>query len=91
MSTFALKVTALVLMLLDHIGSYFAPPMLPMGLCFVLRSLGRGAYPLFLFCLAQGYAHTRSRKKYLLRLYCAGLFMAFFSLWVERTFPAEEF
>lgn len=91
MSTFSLKVTALVLMLLDHIGSYFAPPMLPMGLCFVLRSLGRGAYPLFLFCLAQGYAHTRSRKKYLLRLYCAGLFMAFFSLWVERTFPAEEF
>ncbi len=89
MSTFALKMTALVLMLLDHIGFYLAPPILPPALCFVLRSLGRGAYPLFLFCLAQGYAHTRSRAKYLLRLYCSGVLMALFSLWVEAAFPTE--
>ncbi|MCI9480727.1 MAG: conjugal transfer protein TraX, partial [Oscillibacter sp.] len=46
MSIFALKITAAVLMLLDHIGFYFqAAPVW-------LRWLGRGAYPLFLFCMA---------------------------------------
>ena len=79
MSTFALKLTALVLMLLDHIGYYLVPPLSSPGLYLLLRTLGRGAYPLFLFCFAQGYAHTRSRKKYLLRLYLAGVFMAFFA------------
>lgn len=88
MSTFSLKFTALVLMLLDHIGYYFAAS-LPPGLTILLRTLGRGAYPLFLFCLAQGYSHTRSRKKYLLRLYLAGVFMALFSLWVDSAFPTE--
>ena len=45
MSIFALKITAAVLMLLDHIGFYFqAAPVW-------LRWLGRGAYPLFLFCM----------------------------------------
>jgi len=90
MSTFALKLTALVLMLLDHIGYYLVPPLSSPGLYLLLRTLGRGAYPLFLFCFAQGYAHTRSRKKYLLRLYLAGVFMAFFALWADTAFPTES-
>lgn len=88
MTTFSLKLTALVLMLLDHIGYYFEA-LLPPGLYLLLRVLGRGAYPLFLFCLAQGYAHTRSRPKYLLRLYLAGVFMALFALWADTAFPTE--
>lgn len=88
MSIFALKFTALVLMLLDHIGYYFEAS-LPPGLVLLLRALGRGAYPLFLFCLAQGYSHTRSRKKYLLRLYLSGVFMALFALWVDTALPTE--
>lgn len=62
MNIFELKWTAVVLMVLDHVGYYF--PAAPVW----FRWLGRGAYPLFLFCMAQGYAHTRSRKCYLLRL-----------------------
>lgn len=57
MTTFSLKLTAAVLMTLDHVGLYF--PAAP-G---CLRWLGRGAYPLFLFCMVQGYAHTRSRDR----------------------------
>ena len=83
MSIFALKMTAAVLMVLDHIGFYFdgAPEW--------LRWLGRGAYPLFLFCMAQGYAHTRSRKRYLLRLYAMSLFMTVLGLALDTCFPTE--
>ena len=83
MTTFSLKLTAVVLMTLDHIGLYF--PDTPI----VLRLLGRGAYPLFLFCMVQGYAHTRSRKCYLLRLYLLSLFMTALGLFLDSRFPTE--
>lgn len=88
MTTFSLKLTALILMLLDHIGYYFEP-VLPPLLYFLLRLLGRGAYPLFLFTFAQGYSHTHSRKKYLLRLYLSGVFMSLLSLWIDAALPTE--
>ncbi|MCI8809987.1 MAG: conjugal transfer protein TraX [Oscillibacter sp.] len=83
MSIFALKITAAVLMLLDHIGFYFqAAPVW-------LRWLGRGAYPLFLFCMAQGYAHTRDRRRYLLRLYLMSLFMTALGYGLDTNFPTQ--
>ena len=33
-----------------------------------MRVIGRIALPIFAFCVAEGYLHTRNRKKYLLRL-----------------------
>ena len=84
MTVFSLKLTAVVLMTLDHIGLYF--PGAPM----VLRLLGRGAYPLFLFCMVQGYAHTRSRRRYLLRLYGMSLFMTALGLFLDTRFPTES-
>lgn len=84
MNLFTLKMTALVLMVLDHIGFYF--PAAPVW----LRWLGRGAYPLFLFCMAQGCAHTRSRKRYLLRLYAMSLFMTAWGLCLDARFPTER-
>ena len=38
MSTFALKLTALALMLLDHIGYYLVPPLSSPGLYLLLRN-----------------------------------------------------
>ena len=61
----ALKLIAMVSMVLDHVGDMFWP-----GATW-LRMAGRLAMPIFAFCIAEGYAHTRSRKKYLLR---TGLF-----------------
>lgn len=90
MSVFTLKCIALYLMVLDHIGLYF-DNALPDGLAAVLRILGRSSYPLFLFCMTQGYRHTRSRKKYLLRLYLGSLFMTGFALFVDARFPTEGF
>ena len=83
MTTFSLKLTAVVLMTLDHIGLYI--PAAPAW----LRWLGRGAYPLFLFCMVQGYAHTRSRKRYLLRLYLLSLFMTALGLFLNTRFLPE--
>lgn len=84
MSVFALKISAAVLMLLDHIGFYFerAPIW--------LRWLGRGTYPLFLFCMTQGYFHTRSRGRYLFRLYAMSLFMTMLGQMLDTRFPTEK-
>lgn len=90
MSIFALKCIALYLMVLDHVGLYFES-FLPYGLYLFLRILGRGSYPLFLFCMTQGYRHTRSRKRYLLRLYLASLFMTGFILFTDSVFPVDGF
>ena len=65
----ALKGIALALMVLDHIHYFFAftgavPEWFSM--------LGRVSAPLFLFCTAEGFAHTHDRKGYVLRLWAIG-------------------
>ena len=84
MNTFTLKMIALILMVLDHIGYYFD------GAPVWLNWLGRLSYPLFLFCMVQGCRHTRSRKRYLLRLYLMSLFMTGFSWFLDSRFPTPE-
>ena len=84
MNTFTLKMTALIMMVLDHIGCYFD------GAPVWLNWLGRLSYPLFLFCMVQGYRHTRSRKRYLLRLYLMSLFMTGFSYFLDSRFPTPN-
>ena len=80
MSTFALKITALILMVIDHIGCYFdwAPHW--------FRIIGRGSYPLFLFCMVWGYKYTKDRRLYLLRLYIMSVFMSFFMYTIDTHF-----
>lgn len=63
MSTFQIKLIALILMVIDHIGALLFPEVI------VLRWIGRLSAPLFLFCLVHGIDYTKSKKKYLLRLY----------------------
>lgn len=65
----ALKFLALGLMVLDHIHYFFgftgAVPLL-------FTQLGRLASPLFLFCTVEGFAHTRNRRAYFLRMVAIG-------------------
>ncbi|MDR1668704.1 MAG: conjugal transfer protein TraX [Oscillospiraceae bacterium] len=70
MSSFALKMLAVVTMLIDHIGASLGSEM-PIQLAVLCRTVGRVAMPLFCFMIAEGLFHTRNAKKYLLRL---GLF-----------------
>ena len=61
-----LKWIALVTMVLDHIHYFFGfTGAVPEWFSMV----GRVSAPLFLFCLVEGFTHTRSRKKYFARVY----------------------
>ena len=57
-----LKIIAVISMLIDHIGLFF------FGNNIVFRILGRIAFPIFAFFIAEGWKYTRSRKKYTLWL-----------------------
>ncbi len=69
LSDTSLKEIALALMVLDHIHYFFSftgavPEWFSM--------MGRVSAPLFLFCTAEGFAHTHDRRTYLLRLWGMG-------------------
>lgn len=55
-----IKIIALISMTLDHIGLLFFPEIL------FFRIIGRLAFPLFAFMVADGCFYTHSRKKYAL-------------------------
>ena len=57
-----LKIIAMVSMVSDHAGDLFFPGVM------WLRMIGRLAMPIFSFCIAEGYAHTRDKNRYLLRM-----------------------
>ncbi len=59
-----LKLLACFFMFVDHLGMMLFPQY-PW-----LRHLGRLAFPIFAYMLGEGYRHTRSKKRYLLRLCC---------------------
>ena len=62
----ALKIIAMISMVLDHVGDNFFPDQTWM------RILGRIALPIFAFCICEGYTHTRDKVKYLKRMLLFG-------------------
>lgn len=68
---FWLKVIAMFTMTLDHIGLFLdMNSILPSNhpLIFIFRLIGRFALPLYCFMIVEGVIHTKSFKKYFLRL-----------------------
>ncbi|MBI9012754.1 MAG: hypothetical protein JEZ08_11035 [Clostridiales bacterium] len=63
MNTFYLKLLAVLLMVVDHIGFFLYPQYT------ILRIIGRLSFPIFGFLIANGYNYTRDKKKYFLRLF----------------------
>jgi len=66
MSSFNLKLIAIITMLIDHIAAIFVPSDTILWL--VMRSIGRLAFPIFVFLIVEGFHHTKDIKKYLIRL-----------------------
>ena len=62
MSSFMLKLLAMAAMAVDHTGAILFPGNL------TLRLIGRLSFPIYCFLLAEGFVHTSSRKRYLMRL-----------------------
>lgn len=59
-------------MFLDHIG-VIGKAFLSKNVYFLLRAVGRLSFPLFCFILAEGFFHTKNRKKYQQRLFIFAL------------------
>ncbi|MBQ9360334.1 MAG: hypothetical protein IJT96_04790 [Lachnospiraceae bacterium] len=67
MTGFALKLIAVISMLIDHTGDVLYPGQL------WLRYIGRLAFPIYCFLLVEGFCHTRNLKNYMLRLLIFGI------------------
>ena len=72
LSSFFIKVFALVFMTFDHVGLFlqmqFGSDYSIIQMANVFRVLGRLALPLFIFMIVEGVLHTKNFNKYLLRL-----------------------
>lgn len=62
-----LKILAVISMTIDHIGAYLFPQF---G---ILRIIGRLAFPIFAFMIAEGAKYTKSRTRYLFTIALAAL------------------
>ncbi|WP_273320300.1 TraX family protein [Vallitalea guaymasensis] len=67
MTSTKLKIIACITMLIDHLGYTFFMQYSS------LRIIGRIAFPIFAFLIAEGYYHTHDVKKYFKRLIIFGL------------------
>lgn len=66
MNSFQLKMIAIITMLIDHTAAVLISPNQP--LYALMRIIGRIAFPIFCYLIVEGFYHTRSVKKYILRL-----------------------
>ncbi len=96
MSIFLIKLIAMVAMLGDHIGHVFGAfnwDLLPFN-SFYLRWIGRLSFPIYAFCIVNGWQYTRNKKGYFINLcLCAiasqfGFTLAFYTpnLWTASNF-----
>ncbi len=67
MTSFLLKLVALITMTIDHIGMFIFPGN-P-----IFRIIGRIAFPIFAFLIVEGYKHTKSFPKYVTRILVLGV------------------
>ena len=57
----------------------------------ILNVVGRIAFPIFAFTLSEGYVHTRSLKKYLLRLFIFAVSIQMPSVLLGYNYPMNIF
>ena len=63
----ALKIIAIISMVIDHCAYFFMEQGTPMYE--VMRCFGRISFPVFAFLIAEGFAHTRNRTRYFLTIF----------------------
>ena len=94
LDAYKLKLIALIFMILDHILLLNYPahehlnlPLLPEWIGVIARFVS----PLFLYLMIDGFYHTRSRAKFLIRLFVAAIIMWCGNAVVNFYFPDREF
>lgn len=87
LSSFWLKVIALVTMTIDHIGLFlqmsYSSNMDILEISSVFRLIGRLSFPLFVFMIVEGVIHTKNIKKYFIRLGILALAISIFYIVIE--------
>lgn len=73
-SSFTLKIMAIIFMVMDHIYTYLGRA-LDGGVPIWFGYLGKLAAPIFFYLIVEGLFHTRSKSKYMARLFGMGLLM----------------
>jgi hypothetical protein len=92
LNSFQLKIIALVFMTIDHIAHYiFVPLQAPNAAVEIFKGAGRIAAPLFLFVVVNSAYYTRSKLKFVLRLYIAGAVMSLLNALFSEVSPAGFF
>ena len=77
MSTFSIKLLAVVLMVIDHVGFFLMPSAT------ILRIIGRLSFPLFAFLIVNGYVYTSNFKKFFTRLFVFAVIIQLPVLWID--------
>lgn len=67
MTSFVLKIIAVITMFCDHFGDAFV------GYFSFFNFIGRIAFPIFAFQISEGFKHTKDVKKYFVRLFIFAL------------------
>jgi len=82
-----LKLIAMILMVLDHIYEFFSyTNLIPIWFTW----LGRLVFPIFMFTMAEGFYYTKSREKYILRLYIGSALMGIINYLLVDIFPRPD-
>lgn len=68
-----IKIIAMISMLIDHIALCIPYIWMHQDVYRIMRNIGRIAFPIFCFCIIEGYYHTSDVKKYILRLFIFAL------------------
>ena len=79
LSSNALKLIALICMTVDHAGMLLFPRLI------VLRAIGRIAFPIFAWMIAEGCRHTSNRARYFCRVFLLGVAMQAFFWYFHRS------
>ncbi len=74
-----LKIIAAVTMFIDHAGVILFPK------CGWMRIIGRIAFPLYAYCIAEGFRYTRNRLRYFLQIFLLGMGCQIVYTVVEQT------
>ena len=84
MTSFVLKIIALISMFFDHFGDAFIRHFSFFNL------IGRIAFPIFAFQISEGYIHTKSIKKYVMRLFIFAIISQLpFNLFLQKFLPTS--
>ena len=68
MSSFSLKIIAIIAMTLDHWNVI-------LGGSIYMRMLGRLSFPIFSFLIGEGYRHTKNKEKYFVKIFLYSLLL----------------